>query len=180
MRAVIWYNSARSIRGEHKYPEMKTIAKICLALASALIILAAAYALSSRLSVTPEISVTAAADMPEKFELVKSEIAAGDYAGVSAPGDINEYSFVTVKTNLKSYSPFRAEWITLSLRQEGALQVESNAWVRDMPAFGALEGDDAPYVTLLVRSSSFEGTAQLEYYVFGRYHSREIGVSGAN
>ena len=148
---------------------MKTLAKISIALACAALLMVGAYLLTSRLGVDSEVSVS-----PAKSENALLESA--KQSGVSLPEDLENYFVVTLRVSLNSYSPFKAQWINLSLKgeDEGAAALSSNAWLKEMPAFGKREGEQALYISFLSPKDSEQRQAQLEYYIFGRYHSVDI------
>jgi hypothetical protein len=147
---------------------MKKFAWFCVILACAALALAAAYIFSSRLNVVSEVRVVPAAYMQKDFDEL---LASG-----AVSGDAGEYWFVLVRADIKSRSPFSAEWITLTLdKQSGdGAALASNAGPKDLEAFGALAGDDAMYLTVLTRSPDENRRTRLEYYIHGRYHVIEL------
>ena len=155
---------------------MKTAAKICIVLACLALLAAGAYWLTSYLSVSFEITRFPASEQRERFEEIKKGVAGGAYEDVSSLGSIEEYSFVTVRAELGSYSPFKTEWITLSVDPlEGdVLTVSSNTWVKEMRSFGKSEGDEALYVTILTKSAETQRSGKLEYYIFGKYRVKYL------
>ena len=148
---------------------MKTLAKICIVLACAALIVLGAYVLSSNLSLNCSVTVVPASE-------AEAEIKAARDSGRELPGDLKNYNLVTLSVSIRSYSPFKAEWINLSLKggDENAPVVSSNAWLRDLGAFSRAEGDSAMYISFLSPSDSDIRSAQLEYYIFGRYHSKTV------
>ena len=156
---------------------MKTAAKICAAIACIALILAVGYVLTSKLSVTGEVKVVPAEKDAELFNRIAGDVDAGLYEGIHALGSIDSYCFVTLKAEDASFSPFKTEWITLSLDSEegDTLVVSSNAWVPEMQSFGKLDGKDALEIKILTSSKNERRTGKLEYYIFGRYHSCPLG-----
>ena len=153
---------------------MKTIAKISACIACLAILLALWYVITLRLSLSASVTVTPASKDREAFEAIKDDIRSGKYGKIEVPGSAEDWSFVTVKVEIKSYSPFKTEWI--SLTHDGAkdaITVDQNTWIREIDAFGKLEGDDAMTVTLLTKDPDAIRTAQLEYYIYGRYQMLE-------
>ena len=150
---------------------MKTLAKIMIALACLALLALGAYALSSKMEVEARVSVLRAKDAAETLEKARQ-------SGIEVPGDALQGYVVTLSVDMRSYSPFRAEWISLTLKGDDAdaTVLEGIGWLRDMPAFGKLEGDRAMYITFLSSSDSPVRQAQLEYYIFGRYHMIEISM----
>ena len=172
---------------------MKTVARISIVLACLAILLAAGYVLSSRLSVSGSVTVTSAAENKEAFDDLK---ARWPQAGLTAQAQA--YSFVTLSVDMKSFSPFKTEWINLivenengaivetesrnagemSLQKGDLLVSEKNTWIRRMDAFGKLEGADGLYITFLASASEQPSLrAYVEYYIFGRYHRQEIELT---
>ena len=147
---------------------MKKFAWFCVVLACLALALAAAYIFSSRLSVDGEVRVVPASYMQKDFDEM---LASG-----AVSGDADEYWFVLVRADIKSRSPFSAEWITLTLDKLSGDQevLSSNAGPLDLEPFGTLSGDDGMYITLLTRSLDENRRARLEYYIYGRYHVVEL------
>ena len=137
---------------------MKKFAWFCVILACAALALAAVKSRSAE-------SASSA------FSSASALLASG-----AVSGDAGEYWFVPVRADIKSRSPFSAEWITLTLdKQSGdGAALASNAGPKDLEAFGALTGDDAMYLTVLTRSPDENRRARLEYYIHGRYHVIEL------
>lgn len=180
---------------------MKTVARVFIVLACLAILVVVGYAVSSRLSLSGRISAEPAADKEAVYAVLKEQVESGEYEGISKLSGAEGYHFVTFRVNIKNYSPFRAEWVTLcvesadgariidkdtqlkpgeapvSLEDGDLLVCEKNAWLRQIDAFGKLEGDDCMYVTLLSSTRDPALRATLEYYIFGRYHSLEIPLS---
>lgn len=177
---------------------MKTVAKIFIALSCLAVLAVAGYILSSRLSLSGRLKTVPAMEAAEAFDTLKKQVVDGEYEGISALSKVEKYYFVTVRIDIKSYSPFRTEWINLrvesasdariidkdtrirqgdvpvSLDRGDLLVSDKVAWLKEMEPFGKLEGDDAMYVTLLSASKEPELKAYVEYYIFGRYHSIEV------
>ena len=152
---------------------MKTLAKISIALALIALLALGAYMLSSNLSVKATVSVMPALEASDAIKGAREK-------GYELPGDLENYNLVTFTVYVRSYSPFKAEWMSLNMKggDEDAPVVDSGNWVRELKAFGRLEGDDAMYIYFLSPSESTARQAQLEYYIFGRYHFSNINTEG--
>ena len=175
---------------------MKTVAKISAALACLVLMAVLGYVLSSRMALRGEISMQNANENSQAFKAVKERLAGRDAEGLRLSGKAQEYSFLTLTVELRNYSPFKAEWINLivesedgqvfdlasSGQNEGAaslsegdlLILEKNSWLKELEAFGKLESGSGLSVTLLYRGEQPRIRASVEYYIFGRYHSREV------
>lgn len=181
---------------------MKTVARICICLSCLALLLAVGYVISSRLSLSGKISAQPAINDEGGFEEIKAQVEKGEYAGITALEGAEKYHLITVRVNIKSYSPFKAEWISLrvesadgawivgkdtplrpgdapvSLEGGDLLLTEKNAWIRQIDSFGTLGDEGGLYVKLLSSNRDPALRAYLEYYIFGRYHSLEIPLIG--
>ena len=174
---------------------MKTVAKISVVLACLAVLVVAGYALSSRLDLNGRVHALPASADAEAFAALQKSVERGEYEGAYALSDADGYYFVTVSVDVKSYSPFKTEWINLKIESEDGAQIldrdtrrkgdvtgdtllvsEKNAWLREMESFGKLESGDSLTLTLLSPSEHPHLKAYVEYYIFGRYHISEVDL----
>lgn len=139
---------------------MKRFAVVLLVLALCCVAIIGAYAWSSRLEVTFTAESVPATENAELF------------SSLNVKDDINTCRFVTVRASFKSRTPFKTEWMTLSLNSMDGdiILVDSDAGPNEIDGFA----EGTMFVTLLTRSPERFRAGRLEYYVFGRYHCSEI------
>jgi len=127
------------------------------------------YLYSSTLSTTYTVKKVPATMMDDLFNEIKTDIANGEYEGVSPLGKIESYSFITMTVNADSISLFPAEWVTMSaVTVSGDVIITSqSADPDDIERFGS----GTYTITLLTASAETERKAILNYYILGRNHS---------
>ena len=175
---------------------MKTVAKISIVLACLAILLAAGYVLSSRLSLSGNITVIPASEDMATYEVLKERISTGVSDSNMRIRKAEDIYFVTLSVEMKSFSPFKTEWINLIVENEdGTIMeigssntdafttsenflsiIEQNTWLREINAFGKLEDGDSLYITFFSSSDAPNLKAYVEYYIFGRYHRQEVAL----
>ncbi len=152
---------------------MSKFTRLCVILALASVLLVGLYIYTSYLAVSASLRVVPAAHM-ERDYIAAMEAFYGE--GAAESFDISDYSFVLLRAEASSRSPFAVEWITLSLDPlaEDVCVHEAATGPIDLKAFSSFGGDDALFITLLTRASEIPRHARLEYYVRGGYHAFEI------
>ena len=150
---------------------MKKLAKFLGIITAIFVLLTLLYIFSSNLPYTVQMNVLDAADREEKFNTISAQVAEGKYEGVDSLGDISEYCFIDVSVGLKNISPFKAEWITLSVNSAAGdvLLLSDEAGPCDISAFS----NGTVSLTILTRDASVIRSGRVEYYIFGRYHCIE-------
>ena len=143
---------------------MKTLAKVLLAFTVIAALAVGFYFVSSNLKATYTVEVVPASERMEAFEALKRENAFTETA--------DECSFVTLRLNAVSYSPFSAEWCVLeSDRFTDTLAFsERDTGPSDISPMGSGEFG----CTVLVRNEKVSGNTRFSYYILGRYHSIEL------
>ena len=96
--------------------------------------------------------------------------------GEEALSGIDEYYFADVTVKIISYSPFSAQWVTLTLDPlpEDEAQLYQNVGPADIDSVGS----GTLGVTVLTRDPSPERSAKVDYYILGRYHQVKARAAG--
>ena len=146
---------------------MKKLSIVLLAVALLCAPAVAFYVVTSVIKTEADVKITPAAARAEDFVRLKGE---------EALSGIDEYYFADVTVKIISYSPFSAQWVTLTLDPlpEDEAQLYQNVGPADIDSVGS----GTLGVTVLTRDPSPERSAKVDYYILGRYHQVKARAAG--
>ncbi|GEM_PF-2636075 len=146
---------------------MKKLSIVLLAVALLCALAVAFYAVTSVIRTEADVKISPAAARAEDFVRLKGE---------EALGSIGDYYFADVTVKMISYSPFSAQWVTLTvdpLPEDEALLYQ-NVGPADIESVGS----GTLSVTVLTRDPGSARSVKVDYYILGRYHQVKAKAAG--